>query len=181
MAAKKTAPAATPEAQAEKPCLCGAYELEIGSDAETMQYADTGCAASTTRDFAPGHDAKLKALLIRAGVEDLSVRINKGGVVHVTTAEDAAAAFPFAYMVTNGIKNGKEKAAAQAARKADRAARKEAAATKAPRARKAKVTEATIKIGRWTYEAKIDASSNATYTTSGGQTKTAPKGKYTLV
>jgi len=179
--AAKTITAQTPEAQAEKPCLCGAYELEIGSDAETMEYADTGCRSHTTRDFAPGHDAKLKALLIRAGVEDRSVRVNTGGVVRVTTAEDAAAAFPFAYMVTNGIKNGREKAAARAARKAERDARKADAPAKTPRPRKAKVTEATIKIGRWVYAAKIDASGNATYETSGGEVRTSPADKYKIV
>lgn len=162
----------TPEAQSERACLCGAFELEIGHDAETMQYADTGCTATTTRDFAPGHDAKLKSLLIRAGVQGHSVRYNQGGVAYISSAEDAAAKLPFGYMILDGIKRGQEKAAAKA--------------DKPKRARKAKDTGGTdvphrIKVGRWEYDGTVDSKTGVASYTSKGELKTAAPGKFKIV
>lgn len=51
------------------PCACGSYAFEVlihenvGGD-KVWQQKTTGCAATTQSTFAPGHDAKLKSLLI---------------------------------------------------------------------------------------------------------------------
>jgi hypothetical protein len=70
--------------------------------------------------FAPGHDAKLKSLLIQAGIAGMEV---KQGVI-TTDAATAARQFGFAPMVADGITRGLAKLAAKA---------EKAAAPKAPR------------------------------------------------
>ncbi|MER5680363.1 hypothetical protein ABT248_30115 [Streptomyces sp. NPDC000971] len=60
----------TPETN--KPCECSSYSLlvlvHVNADGDKIwQQTTTGCAATTKRLFAPGHDAKLKSFLIKAG------------------------------------------------------------------------------------------------------------------
>lgn len=183
--AAKTITQTEPEAQKLHPCACAAFEVEVGHDAETMDYKDTGCGASTTRVFAPGHDAKLKSLLIWAGARDYSVRYTVDGIASIADATVHAAKFDFSYMVQNGIKRELAKAQERADARAERDAKKAAAPAKrerkAKRAAAKQATEVTIKVGRWVYPATIDESNNATYTTSAGETKTAPEGKYQVV
>jgi hypothetical protein len=165
-----------------KPCLCGAYEIEIwdgreipeGADpGDYVRYEDTGCRASTTRDFAPGHDAKLKALLIRAGVAGHEVRLNSGGVASTGSASDHASRYPFAYMVDNGIKRGREKAATR---------RNGPAAKRAAKKAELKITRMRIKVGRWEYDATIDGKTEtAIYLNNKGTSVGKNKGQYTIV
>jgi hypothetical protein len=114
-------------AKAPNNCACSEFEIGIGITAEEDGQPDfdgtaTGCTKTTRRTFSPGCDAKLKSLLIRAGVEGLEVRHNSG----ITYGDPASAArqFGFADMVAAGIQRGIAKAAAKAAK---------AAAPKAPR------------------------------------------------
>ncbi|WP_203593645.1 hypothetical protein [Streptomyces sp. SID9124] len=60
-------------------CVCGSYSFEVlmrddPSGDKVWQLKATGCAATTQSKFAPGHDAKLKSLIIQAGVGGHPVR-----------------------------------------------------------------------------------------------------------
>jgi hypothetical protein len=85
------------------------------------------CRASTTRLFAPGHDAKLKGRLIRAGVADAMVTATDadGNTAELAPME-VARLFGFARQVQAGIALGKDKEQAKAERKAKREAEREA-------------------------------------------------------
>ncbi|MEW2494340.1 hypothetical protein AB0942_12455 [Streptomyces nodosus] len=91
----------------------------------------TGCAAETKRQFAPGHDAKLKSFLIKAGAEGAEVIRIVDGIASPADASTHAAKFVFGHMVAAGITRAEGKAAEKAERAAARAARK--AAPRKPR------------------------------------------------
>jgi len=194
MTAKTAAPAIL------NPCLCSQFAVitrewtEANGQPETSEET-TGCTAVTAREFAAGHDAKLKSLLIRAGIAGLAVR--QGEIT--SDASKAASQFAFGYMVDQGIARGREKAAAKADKKAARAAAPKRApraksATPAPAASStervvatvaetpapAEVAPATveIRVGRWAYQATIDAAGDAHYTTAKGAAAVAVKGTY---
>lgn len=64
-----------PSPQARHRCECGRYEVVNPATGEVVEA--TGCELLTKgaqSRFAPGHDAKLKGMLIRAGVRDYRVR-----------------------------------------------------------------------------------------------------------
>lgn len=203
-AAKTAAAAAAPIANA---CLCSTFavitgHLTLGNGQPDTTEETTGCDAVTAREFAPGHDAKLKALLIRAGVDGLEVR--QGSIT--SSAQKAASQFAFAWMVEKGIERGRAKAAARAEKKAakadrprtGRATRKVAQAPAAstrehivaaiaatetaeiPAEAAPAVDSVQIKIGRWFYAATIDASGDAHYTNGKGVAAVAAKGIYKL-
>jgi hypothetical protein len=197
------AAAATTAAPIANPCLCSTFaaikqHITLGNGQPDTIEEVTGCTATTAREFAPGHDAKLKALLIRAGVAGWEVR--QGNITG--SAEKAAAQFAFAYMVDQGIARGRAKAAAKADRnaaKAERpkAARKAKSATPAPAASAdqhvvttvaapepvAEAAPATtrIKVGRWEYDATIAPNGDAHYTSGKGQPAVSVQGVYKLV
>lgn len=144
----KTAPATS----AKTPCRCAAFSVAgVG----------TGCTGTLTfKNFAPGHDAKLKGLLIKAG--DAKVTGPNGD----QTALEVAAGFGFAHLVAAGHELAKTKAAAKAARPAKVAKAKgktsevtewlEAKVT-APVAKKAKDKNLlTAKVGRDFFEGVIE-------------------------
>ncbi|MEU9589855.1 hypothetical protein AB0D84_09000 [Streptomyces sp. NPDC048193] len=133
----KTAQAATAEPTR---CECSRYELEGGQT--------TGCKAETKRLFAPGHDAKLKSFLIRAGAAgELVTRVAEDGHRTSGQADSLAAKFTFGYMVKAGITRARDKAAEKAERAAARATRK--AAPKTPK-------KVTAKVGRATFTGRMD-------------------------
>ncbi|QJD54049.1 hypothetical protein SEA_GALACTICA_102 [Streptomyces phage Galactica] len=119
------ATATTPKT-AVKPCTCS---LVVAFDNETEEVYTTGCTATTKRQFAPGHDARLKGFLTRAGRENRMVRV--GDDVN-TSAQAVADQFGFGYMVREGI------------------ARKTAKKVAKPQAKKV-----TAKVGRWEYVGEI--------------------------
>ncbi|MGW5098118.1 hypothetical protein ACWEQ1_28320 [Streptomyces nodosus] len=117
-----------------------------------MQFATadgrtTGCAAETKRQFAPGHDAKLKSFLIKAGAEGAEVIRIVDGIASPADASTHAAKFVFGHMVAAGITRAEGKAAEKAERAAARAARKAA-----PR----KPKKVTAKVGRATFTGHMD-------------------------
>jgi hypothetical protein len=142
MAATKTAKksaAETPEAQKMHPCACQNYEIEIwtgdvpeGADpGDYLDLVGTDCVSETASDFAPGHDAKLKSLLIRAGAEGHAVRRNEEGMAVSGDPVGMAGDFNFEYMVKKGIERAVSRVNAQRAKKeaaakkrADKAAKK---------------------------------------------------------
>lgn len=202
----------SPMGEELKPCQCGWYEIEIwdldmpeGADpGEYVQYVGTNCTRTTTREFAPGHDARLKSLLIRAGARDYGVAHHSGGVLKVGTAESVADGYGFAHQVVAGIERAKARAEAKVAKKAAKSAAKaqladiaaegKALATAALAKKAAKKAEADaarpaapatstmqIKVGAHVYEAVVDnATQEATYTTKSGQTKTVAESKWSV-
>lgn len=138
---------ATAPKTAVKPCTCS---LVVAFDNETDAVYTTGCTATTKRQFAPGHDARLKGFLIRAGRENRMVRV--GDDVN-TSAQAVADQFGFGYMVREGI------------------ARKTAKKAAKPQAKKV-----TAKVGRWFYEGYVtEGGALFTYTDKKGATRTATK------
>jgi len=151
-----------------KPCTCS---LVVAFANDTDEVLTTGCTATTKRTFAPGHDARLKGFLIRAGIADQLVRI--GDDVN-TSPEAIAEQFGFAHMVRTGIKNGKDKAAAKEFAALLRDVKKTAKASHETKRR-----EVTCKVGRWTYEGFITDSPahgpQFTYTSKAGVQTTTTK------
>lgn len=137
------------------PCACGGF-VAVAADGTEVR---TNCNAVTKRTFAPGHDARLKGFLIRAGRENKLVRTPEGGSEQLPAK--VADRFGFGHMVRDGI----------ARPKATRKAKKVAAP--APR-------KVVGKVGRWTYEGVVTAGGKIfTYTDRKGATLMAEK--FTIV
>lgn len=122
----------TADATGATACKCSQYEAQIGEQLTDENLASgnydtfsTGCTATTKREFAPGHDAKLKSFLIEHGALDHEIKFG----ITIMTAEEAVKGYAFGYMVVEGIAKAKEKLAA----KAERAAKKAAKPAKAER------------------------------------------------
>lgn len=119
----------TADATGATPCECSKFEAQISEQHTEENLASgnydtfsTGCTATTKREFAPGHDAKLKSFLIEHGAQDhLIVK----GITH-GTAESFAKQYTFGYMILEGIEKAKGKLAAKAERAAAKAAKKTA-------------------------------------------------------
>lgn len=125
------------------PCSCSLFVAVAADGTRTT----TGCTATTRRTFAPGHDARLKGFLIRAGKAGHLVATPEG------TQEfpaKVAERFGFAAMVAEGIA---------------RPARTRKAKAVAPRT-------VTAKVGRWVYEGTMDDWGNFTYVQKNGKTHT---------
>lgn len=110
------------------PCACSAYDAlnpaeltEKAVEDGSFEVYTTGCTATTTREFAPGHDAKLKSFLIKFGALDFEIRHHAAGVASTADAETHAAKYAFGHMVMAGLKKAQAKAAARASRKAAKA------------------------------------------------------------
>lgn len=108
-------------------CECSKFEARVSEQLtpENLASGDydtfsTGCTATTKREFAPGHDAKLKSFLIEHGSQGHDIVF---GTTH-GTAEDFAKRYTFGYMILEGIAKAKDKLAAKAEREAARAAKK---------------------------------------------------------
>jgi hypothetical protein len=157
---------------ANKPCICSAFtNIATGEN--------TGCFSDTKNLFAPGHDAKLKGLLIRAGVAGHKI---SDGITGEHTPESTASRFGFLGKVTDGIARGTAKKAAKAVTSdfdamvdADVAKRQAKAAKMARKPVEAKPV-VTAKVGRWTYEGTVTDSPEwgpqFTYTDKKGNTQT---------
>ncbi len=94
-----------------RPCLCGSYSFEVlihenvGGD-KVWQQKTTGCDATTQSTFAPGHDAKLKSLLIAAGVGGHRVREVARDTVVTKDAARVAAELGWEDIVREAIAKG---------------------------------------------------------------------------
>lgn len=125
-------------------CECSRFIVQLPSGTEIASV----CTAKTKRTFAPGHDAKLKGVLIRAEVAGAKVeRLGAGGGVKSPLAW--AASFGFGHMVEAGVALAKEKAEAKAARKAARAAKVE---VEEDNVAAEESQPGSAKVGRWVYE-----------------------------
>jgi len=155
-------------------CACRSFSFgTYGPDGSAESFEDygTGCNQTTTRTFAQGYDAKLVGFLVRAQLAGEEIRRTTGGVVHTFPGAVAAAATSsdaLAIKAQAQLDAARARVAKTAAREAAKAARKSAKAA-APKAEPATRT-ATIKRGRWTYEATIDTKTQwATYTNKKGE------------
>lgn len=114
------------DATGATPCECSKYEAFIAEQHTEENLASgnydvfsTGCAATTKREFAPGHDAKLKSFLILHGSQGHEIRFG----ITSDTAEGFAKRYTFGYMILEGIEKAKGKLAAKAERLAAKAAK----------------------------------------------------------
>jgi hypothetical protein len=126
-------------------CECSKYEAQIAEQLTEENLASgnydtfsTGCIATTKREFAPGHDAKLKSFLIEHGAQGHSIKFG----IQVATAEEFAKQYTFGYMILEGI----EKAKAKLEAKAERAAKKAAKPAKKTAERKLAESAGVVKI-----------------------------------
>ncbi|MET9564290.1 hypothetical protein [Streptomyces tauricus] len=196
--AKKTAQTKTAEPTR---CECSRYSVlvnvrENGTDGDLTwdEELTTGCATTTKRVFAPGHDAKLKSALIRWGAQGHEVTRDDDGVNTSADAATLAAKFVFGHMVAAGIKRAEGKAAAKAEREAAKNDPAKKAAKKALRQAKQAMTaaldeakidagergyklqadEVKAKVGRWLRVGTVEGDT-FTYTDAKGATKTTTK------
>lgn len=129
-----------------KPCTCSLVVI-VAKDGSTKT---TGCKATTKRVFAPGHDARLKGFLIRAGIAEELVQV--GADTMNREPQAVAEQFGFGYMVLEGIKRGKDALLA-----------KLLGETKTPRTPKIPAPrKVSAKVGRWVYEGQILAAGDGT-------------------
>lgn len=139
------ATAAKVTAAAAHPCACDGFVAVDAAGRETR----TACTATTKRTFAPGHDARLKGFLIRAGVQGLHIRTPWGGSEQSPQA--VADRFGFGHMVAAGIKAAQDRAFAKAVRGVTKTAPK----MEAPK-------PVMAKVGRWVYEGVVLAAGDGT-------------------
>jgi hypothetical protein len=94
-----------------RPCACASYAFEVlihesvGGD-KVWQQKTTGCTATTQSTFAPGHDAKLKSLIIAAGVGGHQVRQTTRDTVVAKDALRVAADLGWEDLVREAIAKG---------------------------------------------------------------------------
>lgn len=178
---------ATEEQSEYTRCACHAFEIESwkgdvppdGDPGDYVKYEGTGCTQMTHRTYAPGHDAKLKSLLIKAGSAGLEVVFHGGGVNSHASAEKFAESLGFGHQVLAGIERAKAKQAEKKAAK--KSAKPTAKAPRSQKQQKAASSPVKIKIGRHFYDAVISpVTKDAAYVTAKGEAKTAPEGKYKL-
>lgn len=81
------------------PCACARYKVETPEG-----LTGTDCTATTKKKFAPGHDAKLRSLLVRAGADSQNVHVTEeDGSVSVMTHIEAAKLHNLVEHVEKGI------------------------------------------------------------------------------
>lgn len=76
-------------------CQCQFYRTAAGRT--------TGCTATTTSKFAPGHDAKLKSFLVLAGADGEQVIQGYGGVEVTASAVEQAQYIGYGDHVADGV------------------------------------------------------------------------------
>lgn len=175
------------------PCACQFYS---GTDAKGQELS-TGCDEETVRTFRPGHDAKLKSLLIKVASAGNSVTKRVGDGTEEMDPLHAAEEFGFRGLVEKSVNAANEKQAARDAKakereeakaakerakaeaKAERerkAAQKKAhadAVAKAAEERKGQPGPATAKVGRSTFDGEILADGQFRYTKGDEEVETS--------
>lgn len=147
----------TKSAKALRPCACSTF---TAYDTERDVEYTTCCSRQTARDFAPGHDARLKGHLISWAILGYEIRVGDT----TKSAEGWAASFGFGYMVKAGIERSRKRAVLKAAKIAAKGSKKV----------KDEAKTVTAKVGRWVYEGTLvngtftyaDKSGNAKHTTN---------------
>lgn len=161
---------------AKVPCTCGKFIFADGNDNRTQ----LPCGGETKRTFAPGHDARLKGALIKAGVAGHTV-IWEGQRFEPTQVADK---FGFGHMVRAGIELALGKEAEKAEKKAAKLAAKEQPATAEvaapaaePEVAEVKPVKVRFKIGRNEFEGELQLDAKTiVYTNGKGEVKEIAKG-----
>lgn len=111
-------------AKTKTPCDCSKFSIKVSDDERQV----TGCDRESGGKFAPGHDAKLKSLLIEAETRGLDVvkvdTVDGETTETVSDALSAADYYGFCALVEKGAANSKAKAEARAKAKAEKDAKK---------------------------------------------------------
>lgn len=137
-ASKKAAAAKAPAPKKEKVLnTCGCLSTVTKRGNEEVH---SSCGAKVARRFAPGHDAKLKSLLIRKAVEGGTIVVVEGGMRTELDPTDTAKSLGWGGFITAA----KDKASKRAAIVAGRAAAK-ASDKRATKANKTSATKTTKK------------------------------------
>lgn len=133
-------------AKTKTPCQCSSYAVQVVTD-EGEQRQALDCDVETGGKFAPGHDAKLKSMLIGAGgAGHQVVKVTDEGE-QLMSAIDAANEYGFGPSVQKGIDKAAERAEAKRQREAERVAKLEA--------KKLEPGAVTAKVGRKTFEGEV--------------------------
>jgi len=167
------------------PCECSKWEVGIdfteADGSPNMTIDTTGCTKQTNRQFAQGHDAKLKSLFIRAGVEGLDVRTGRGeGMLRTMDWEKAADMFGFGHQVRAAVLARLDKLARKgrpippAPKTRDEDERPAPAPEPTPRPQRVRG-----KVGRWEYEGAELPNGDFAYTNGKGENTVAAAGKWT--
>jgi hypothetical protein len=108
-------------------CACSLYTVHTDEGDVT-----TECTAQTVRSFVPGHDAKLKSMLIKAAIngQEVTREATDQNPEAVLSAREAAEDFNFAAHIDKGVETHEKREAAKAERKAASDAKKAEAADK---------------------------------------------------
>ena len=183
------------------PCACSLY---VGRDSNG-EALSTDCEAVTVRTFGPGHDAKLKSLLIKTAIagEDV-IKVVDGSETELSPVH-AAEEYGFRELVEKGVETHRSKQAKRDEARADRdrkrnerqAAKEEAKAERKRvqeerKARAAALKEATeranaekapgparAKVGRVEFDGEVLQDGTFKYTNSEGTEVETEK--YTIV
>lgn len=149
-------------ASTNKPCLCRAFALADANETRT------GCRAYTETPgalFVRGHDAKLKALAIRA---------KRAGVDLVVSTVNCRVSGDPAEMISTYASSTLGAMVASAS--VTKTARTKTVKTATPVAGPAVGDVRSVKVGRWTYDGAITDiegdMAEVTYTTRAGKTET---------
>lgn len=181
------------------PCACQFY---TGKDSKG-EALSTGCSEETVRTFRPGHDAKLKSLIMRTAVAgNLVVKEVDGSPTEMDPLH-AAEEYGFRDLVEKSVESAKAKADAAAAKAEERAAKRakieeakaaakaereqraaakkahEDAVAKAAEDRKGQPGPATAKVGRQKFDGEILADGTFKYANAKGEE--VETGNYTVV
>lgn len=159
------------------PCACGQFVFADGNDARTK----LPCGGVTKRTFAPGHDARLKGALIKAGVAGHTVIWGDQRFEPTQVADK----FGFGHMVRAGIELAFSKAADKEAKKTEKAKAKlvaeakaepEVAPTEEPKA-EVKPVKVRFKIGRNEFDGELQLDGKTViYKNAKGETKEITRG-----
>lgn len=164
----KTNETAKAPAKAKTKNLCGCFTRW-----DDKHQAYVQCADETARKFAPGHDARLKGLLIRLHVAGEEYPRLIGGSVVTTTPMAVAKEYGWGHYLTDAkdrhaakVKAKQERVAARVAAHVEKAKAKGESkpSTKSlesllPQTKAAKkgFHPVRVKIGRWEYDATVEA------------------------
>lgn len=136
------------------PCKCSLF---TGQDIKGNELS-TDCQAETIRVFAPGHDAKLKSLLIKSAIAKVDVTRVENGVEQELSPVHAAEEFNFRALVEKGLAIHERKEGVRAERAAERKAKVE---KRAAEKQAAKDERAKVQAERKALAAKLDEAEKA--------------------
>lgn len=141
----------------EMPCQCRAifaYNITLGDTPETLREGDDpaeivsivhqSCGELTARTFAPGHDAKLKGVLLRAARSGMDYSYVEGGLLVHADPRTELEVRGWSHLLVDLKPRAKRERKPKAEKAADEA-------TPAP----AGFHPVRVKVGRWVYDGQI--------------------------